>query len=444
MTAGTRPNILYVFTDQQSHDTMSCAGNPEVHTPALDRLASSGVRFTQAYCTYPLCTPSRASMFTGRMPHEVGISTNNQPIDESFRQQELGYLLSANGYECVYGGKWHVPQIAIPEGHGFRSICGFDDVALPYCVRDFLESPHERPFFLVASFDNPHNICEWRRQQNLPWGSIGEVPPIEECPSLPANYAIPPFEPEAVRLISGSDPRLYPLHHSLEQWRRYRWGYYRLVEKVDAHVGQILDALEETGLAENTAVIFSSDHGDAAAGHQLVQKSFLYDEQTHVPFVMRLPASSASGQVYDHLLSNGLDLYATICDLAGVQLPEGVDGRSVLPLLLQGKDMPWRDHLVAETHWERHRCDGRMIRSERFKYVAYTWGAYREALYDMQRDPGEMVNLAVRSTYAEVLQEHRELLRAWCSRTGDRFYGHHYSHPDTPFVVPGDEYPQSF
>jgi arylsulfatase A-like enzyme len=104
----------------------------------------------------------------------------------------------------------------------------------------------------------------------------------------------------------------------------------------------------------------------------------------------------------------------------------------------------WHDHLIVETHWDNHRCDGRMVRTERFKYVAYTWGAYREALYDMERDPGEMVNLAVRSTYAGVLQQHRTLLRDWCARTGDGFYGHHYSHPDMLFIVPGDEYPQSF
>jgi arylsulfatase A-like enzyme len=444
MAAPSRPNILYVFTDQQSADAMSCAGNPEVHTPALDRLAASGVRFTQAYCTYPLCTPARASMFTGRMPHEVGINTNNQPIDERFRQEELGHLLSAAGYECAYGGKWHVPEISIPEGHGFRSICPFDDVGLPHRVQAFLEGPHERPFFLVASFDNPHNICEYRRQQNLPWGPVGAVPRLEDCPSLPANYAIPPFEPEAIRVISGANPYIYPASFSDEQWRAYRWGYYRLVEKVDAQVGQILDALDETGLAGDTVVIFSSDHGDAAGSHHLVQKSFLYEEQTHVPFIVRVPWMDRAGTVDAHLVSNGPDFYASACDLAGVELPVGIEGRSVLPLLAGDGDVEGHDHLVIETHWENHRCDGRMVRTERFKYVAYTWGAYREALYDMARDPGEMVNLAVRSTYADVLQQHRNLLRDWCARTGDSFYGHHYSHPDMPFMAPGDEYPQSF
>jgi arylsulfatase A-like enzyme len=440
-----RPNILYIFTDQQYAGAMSCAGNSDLDTPAMDRMAAGGVRFESAYCTYPLCTPSRASMFVGRMPHEVGITGNNQPISEAFRQQELGHLLSNAGYECVYGGKWHVPQISIPKGHGFRSICGFDDVGLPVRCREFLQGPHDKPFLLVASFDNPHNICEWRRQQNVPWGPIGEPPRVEDCPPLPANYAVPPFEPEAIRIITRGNPRIYPGdNYSDEQWRRYRWAYYRLVEHVDAQIGQILDALDETGLADKTLIVFSSDHGDGHGAHHLVQKSFLYEEAMNVPFLVSMPGVTKPGHVDDrHLISSCLDFYATVCDYAGIELPDGVEGRSVRPLLSGEDGVAWRDHVVAETFWQGHNCDGRLVRTDRYKYVAYTWGAYREQLFDMVADPGEMVNLAVYSKYDSVLQQHRDLLRAWCERTGDTFYGHHYSHPGIPYMVPGDEYPQS-
>jgi arylsulfatase A-like enzyme len=398
--------MVYIFTDQQYAGAMGCAGNSDLRTPAMDRIAARGVRFEKAYCTYPLCTPSRASMFVGRMPHEVGINRNNQPIDEAFREQELGHLLSDAGYECVYGGKWHVPEISIPEGHGFRSICPFDDVGLPGRCREFLEGAHDKPFFLAASFDNPHNICEWRRQQNVPWGPIGEPPRVEDCPPLPANYAIPPFESEAIRIITGGNPRIYPgENYSDEQWRRYRWAYYRLVEKVDAQIGQILDSLEETGLADNTIVFFSSDHGDGHGAHRLVQKSFLYEEAMRVPFVVRVPGVGVPGRVDEtHLISSCLDFYATVCDYAGVDLPDRIEGRSLRPLLSSEGDAAWRDHVVAETHWESHNCDGRMVRTERFKYVTHTWGAYREQLFDMEADPGEMVNLAVCSRYGDVLQ----------------------------------------
>ncbi|MFC1718139.1 sulfatase [Candidatus Poribacteria bacterium] len=440
-----RPNILYIFTDQQYAGAMSCAGNTDLHTPAMDSIAESGVRFERAYCTYPLCTPARASMFSGRMPHEVGITGNGQPIDEKYRQEELGHLLTNAGYECAYGGKWHVPQISIPDIHGFRRICGFNDVGLPVRCREFLEEPRDKPFFLVAAFDNPHNICEWRRQQVVPWGPIGEPPRVEDCPPLPANFAIPPFEPEAIRVAIKGNTRIYPdSGYPHEQWRRYRWAYYRLVEKVDEQIGQILKALRGTGFADNTLIIFSSDHGDGHGAHQLVQKTFMYDEATRVPFLVSVPGMIKGGHVDDrHVVSNGLDFYATVCDFAGVDLPEGINGRSVRPLLDGSDDVEWTDHLVVETRFGQSDSEARMVRTEQYKYMVYGWGAYREQLFDMEKDPGEMVNLAVCSKYGDVLQHHRDLLRAWCEETGDTFNGHHYSHPGIPFRVPGDEYPQS-
>lgn len=445
MSSIDRPNILYIFTDQQYAGAMSCAGNADLHTPAMDSIAESGVRFERAYCTYPLCTPARASMFTGRMPHEVGITSNGQPIDETFRQEELGYLLSNAGYECVYGGKWHVPQISIPDNHGFRQICGFDDVGLPVRCREFLEGPHDKPFFLVAAFDNPHNICEWRRQQVIPWGSIGEPPRVEDCPPLPANFAISPFEPEAIRVATRGNARIYPgLEYSHEQWRRYRWAYYRLVEKVDEQIGQILKALEDTGFAGDTLIIFSSDHGDGHSAHQLVQKTFMYDETTRVPFLISMPGVTKQDYVDErHVVSNGLDFYATVCDFAGVDLPDGMNGCSLRPLLSGSNDVEWTNHIVVETRFGQSDSEARMVRTERYKYMVYGWGAYREQLFDMEKDPGEMVNLAVYSKYDSVLQHHRNLLRAWCEKTGDTFNGHHYSHPEVPFRIPGDEYPQS-
>lgn len=193
---------------------MSCAGNEDLRTPAMDSLAQTGVLFSKTYCTYPLCTPARSSFFTGRMPHEVGITGNGQPIDERFRPEEMGFLLQRAGYDCVYGGKWHIPELAIPDGeNGFRRICGFDDAHLAERCSEYLAQPREKPFLMVASFDNPHNICEWARRQVLPWGPIQDAP-TEECPTLPPNHAILAFEPEAIRLAQAWSPRVYPVR----QW----------------------------------------------------------------------------------------------------------------------------------------------------------------------------------------------------------------------------------
>lgn len=116
-----KPNILYIFTDQQSATALSCAGNTDLHTPNLDRLAARGVRFPRAYSAFPLCTPARAAMFTGRYPHEVGIERNGQHIADEWIPKGLGHVVAAAGYDCGYGGKWHVPEIKIPDTrHGFK------------------------------------------------------------------------------------------------------------------------------------------------------------------------------------------------------------------------------------------------------------------------------------------------------------------------------------
>jgi arylsulfatase A-like enzyme len=435
-----RPNILYIFTDQQHAAAMSCVGNADIRTPNLDRLAASGVRFESAYCTFPLCTASRASMMTGRTPHEVGIHRNGQGIDERFRPHELGILFEAAGYDCVYGGKWHVPTCGqIDAGHGFRSIAPIGDPGLTDACVGFLHTEHRQPFLLVASFDNPHNICEYARQQTLPWGPVPE-PERRDLPPLPSNFAMAPEEPDALRIYQAACPRCYPTrNYTPDDWRRYRHAYYRMVEMVDAQIGRILDALHETGLDRNTLVVFTSDHGDSAGEHQFNQKSVLYEASVRVPMLLRWPGRIAAGSVVTQwLVSNGLDLLPTLCDAAGLPLPDGLAGRSLLPLVSGCPVTQWRDHLVVETLLDGSvgttvETHGRMVRTERFKYVVYSWGLHREQFYDLQSDPGEMVNLAGVGRFAKELDRHRQLLRDWCASTGDRFCLDR-SAPGTPYA----------
>lgn len=427
-----RSNVLYIFTDQQSADAMSCAGNPDVRTPATDRLAAEGVRFDRAYCTFPLCTPSRASMFTGRWAHQVGVRYNEQSMTDEARENGIGNLLSAGGYDCGYGGKWHIPYASpMEKGHGFEYINAFDDFTLADDTIEFMRRGRDRPFFCVASFDNPHGICEHGANLPLPWGPVGDPPPVEDCPLLPANHAPAPFAP-AVGIQRGD--------WSPERWRRYLWTYYRLVEQVDREIGRILDAVDELGLADSTLVVLSSDHGDMLAAHRMIQKLPLYDECCRIPMIVRAPGGRAAA-VDERLVSNGLDLYPTICDYAGVEPPFDAPGRSMRPLLEGAPADGWRDEVVVETQMGRSGGTlGRMVRTDRYKYIAYSRGENREQLFDMQTDPGETVNLAVSSRWRDVLQDHRDRLRTWCAATGDDF-GYHYTHPKVPFIVPGDEYP---
>jgi arylsulfatase A-like enzyme len=416
---------------------MSCAGSEDLRTPAMDRLAREGVRFEQAYCVQPLCTPSRASMWTGLSPRQAGAPRNEMPISESLRPREMGRLFAGAGYDCAYGGKWHVPGLTIQEReqHGFRKISpqvsqrpnldGGDDHLTEAC-KAFLRGRRgqERPFLLAASFDNPHNICEYASGAKLPQGPIPAAPSPAACPALPPNFAVPPYEPEALRFEQSADPGIYPTAgYTPDDWRRYRWAYCRLVEKVDGLIGQVLDALDDTGLWETTLVVFSSDHGDGGGAHQWSQKCALYEESVRVPLLLRPPGPPGPGRAdREHLVSGGLDLLPTFCDYGGVAAPPGLEGLSLRPLIGGGPAPAWRDHLVVETVFDGDRgraTSGRMVRSRRYKYAVYNWGKLREQLFDLERDPGEMVNLAVSASHAHVLKDHRRRLADWCRRTGD-------------------------
>ena len=420
------PNVLLIVTDQQFAGAMSCAGNPYLHTPAMDALAARGTRFDQTYCAHPICIPARESLLTGRMPFQIGYREWGDPIDERYRDRQLGPLFREAGYDAVYGGKVHAPG-GDPAEHGFRGLCPHDDDRLADACIDYLERGRREPFCMVASFDNPHNICEWARNQRLPWGPIAERP-LADCPPLPANFGVPPFEPQPIRRIQANAPMVYPgADFTPEDWRRYRSAYYRLVEKVDAEIGRLLERLAELGLRERTLVVFTSDHGDGHGAHQWNQKSLLYEETARVPMIVSPPGGVGAGRVEAaRLVSNGLDVLPTLCDYAGMAAPDDLPGRSLRPLC-EGADIAWRDELFAEARpfqGDPGRTLARMARTRRYKYVVFSWGKHREQLFDLRADPGEMSNLAVSSAHADVLDEHRRRLRDWCARTGDEFLPH--------------------
>jgi len=429
-----RPNILLILTDQQSGGALSVAGNPDLQTPAMDGLAAEGVLFDRAYCPQPLCTPSRGSLFSGLMPHQCGTPRNGTAISPELRPEELGRLLNTAGYSCAYGGKWHLPQIAMPpdNDHGFEAIAGFDDNLLAEACTAFLRRHTNRPpadrnpFFLVAGFDNPHNICEWAREMPLPWGDIEEPPAFEHCPGLPANHAPAPFEPEIIRVEQRGHWGIYPYaDRSPEDFRRLRWAYFRLIEKVDREIGRVLEGLSDCGLQDDTVVVLSSDHGDAHGAHRWNQKSALFEEIIRVPLLIRAPDATAGLRDREHLISTGPDLYATILDYAGVEVPVGRRGLS-LRSLVAAEPSVWRDALCVETLFDGGRgydTQGRALIAGWDKYVLYDRGRYREQLFNLETDPGEMVNLAVQDRHRGTLERCRALLREQLAQTGDRFTG---------------------
>jgi choline-sulfatase len=419
----------------------------------MDSLAASGVRFERAYACNPVCVPNRFSLQTGLMPSAIGMGENKDShqsaVTDAMVRRSIGPLLSAAGYETVYGGKVHMPrQMNRVKNMSYRSLTRNSRGGLAKACAEFIKGPHTKPFFMFASFINPHDVCymainDYNRTlgrttfRNLdsrtcegllkkPRAS-GDLKAFVEanCPPLPANHNVPSSEPEAItkKYMDVRKFRAYARKNWPEsKWRLHRWAYCRLTEMVDAHIAVVLGALKQSGLEDDTVVIFTSDHGDMDSAHKLEHKSILYEEAARVPFIMSHKNHIPEGAVDDRrLISNGLDLICTLCDYAGIEAPKGLSGASVRPLAEGKKVSDWRQSVVVESQ------NGRMLRTDRYKYCIYDSGANREQLIDLKNDPGEMKNLAGDAAFKTVLDKHRKLLGDWVKRTNDKI-GAKYIH----------------
>lgn len=430
-----RPNILFICTDQQSAHMMSCAGNRWVNTPAMDSLAATGTRFTRAYCTDPVCVPSRFSMFTGLMPSAIGLRGNGsrhiESVPDAIKAGGMGYALREAGYDAIYGGKEHLPRTNAVE-LGFEMLTRDERDGLAFVCADFLRREHENPFLLVASFINPHDICymairesqaddmeralvrnggtELRTMElamERPRGMSDETFFSRYCPPAPANFAPQEDEPEMLRRLLSARPfrerarDVWPE----ETWRLHRWTYARLTEYVDAQIGRVLHALRDGPNSENTVVVFTSDHGDHDGSHRMEHKTAFYEEAQRVPFIISQPGVTPGGAVDNRLVSTGLDLIPTLCDYAGVPAPEGLDGRSVRMLAEGRAPAEWRTYVPIESEV------GHAVVSEHYCYALYDEGANREQMYDLVEDPGQTRNAAQDPRAGNALATHREIVR---------------------------------
>ncbi len=443
LKAGDRPNILFIMTDQQSGDAMSCRmGDRYMGTPTMDRLARTGTLFTRAYAPNPLCMPARNSIFTGRYPHETGVTKNARPAGGSLAPEFvcMGNYFRDAGYKTAYSGKWHLClKEKDTERHGFQILDRKKklippeddnyDARVAHAAVEFLEHSHDRPFLLVVSFMNPHNICEWARrlagrEQRLSCGEIGTPPSAGQLPPPPANLAPPSNEPDGMTLIRRAyqveDGKFPVADFGIEDWRKDRWGYYRMVEKVDGEMAKVMNALRNAGLEENTLVVFTSDHGDCAGAHQFNQKTVLYEESVRIPLIVQW-AGKTNGAVCDKLVNTGVDILPTLLEVAGIERPAILPGRSLLDATLGRAAGEWREYVVSGNNLAqtgkidgfRPSMEGRMVRSERYKYCVFSYGIQRESLYDLIDDPLETVNLAVDPDYHGVVLEHRKRLQAF-------------------------------
>ena len=428
----TKPNILFIMTDQQSRHMMSCAGYPYVKTPAMDSLAESGTRFTRAYATNPVCIPSRFSLVTGRMPSEIKLQANlpvraPERIDD-IAKSGLGWTLKNGGYDAVFAGKQHFPKMNA-EDLGFDVLTLDERDELAEKTADFVTQDHGKPWCLVASFINPHDICYMAIRDHA---EGGEEPPIlryakkelaeldnalaladaysesefyeKHCPPLPPNFDSQKDEPEALRGILNEDTFRANARDNWpdQRWRMHRWVYAKLTERVDGQIQILLNALRSGPNAENTVIIFTSDHGDHDASHHLEHKTMPYEEAAGVPMIVCQPGMPGGVIDDSNLISNGLDIYPTICDYAGIDIPSYITGRSLRPLV---EGIGWtapRPAIPVE-------CQiGNAVIAADSKYMKCFEGENAEQLYDLVNDPYETRNSIDNPELQTVLENHRK------------------------------------
>ena len=437
------PNILFIMTDQQFADALSCTmGRDYIDTPNIDSLAAHGMLFTKAYCANPLCVPNRTSIFTGRYPHEHGKQINSTKAIDAKEFPNIGMLLRKAGYVTGYFGKWHLPY---PFKKTTAQKSGYDQRfdALDYKIAapaiKFINNNKNRPFFVVFSLMNPHNICQYGRSQRLPDGDIGQVPPADKCPPAPANLEKARYQSDALEAVWQARLRAKDKKRNIrkfapldkwdaDDWRKYRWAYYRMVELADKEVGKILAALKKLSLISNTVIIFTSDHGDGIGAHRWAQKNMFYDETARIPLIISQKGTTKIG-TSDFLVNNGLDIMPTICDYAAAKVPEKCQGMSLRNIAEGTRARKKRKYVACSTRFVQDlradgrtiNLEGRMIRTRDYKYYIFDQGKQPEMLIDMKNDPGEMENLVGNPDYKKVLDEHRKIFAEYKKECGDSF-----------------------
>lgn len=438
-------NVLLIMADQLAASWLPAYGHGVVRAPNLDALAQDATVFESAYCPLPLCAPSRAGLLTGLLPSRSGVFDNAAELRATL--PTVTHHLRAAGYRTALVGKMHfvgpdqlhgfeerlttdiypgdldwTPDWELPAGrqlpwyHTMEAILtpgvapasmqqDYDDEVAFRAVRkvfDFVRTGRERPFFLVVSFTHPHDPWELRRR----YWDLYDHDAIE-LPAVP-SIELAEADPHSRRLreMSGIDA----IELSEEQIRTARHGYYAAISYLDERVGEVLGALREAGLEQDTIVAFTSDHGEMLGERGLWYKMSFFEASARVPLLLRLPGVRG-GRVVEPV--SLLDLAPTFLELAGApaELAEGLDGFSLLGLMDgQGGERP--EPVVAEYLAEGVTAPAVMVRRGRHKIVACPGDP--DQLYDLYEDPAELVNLAEHSEHRAVVAELRdEVTRRW-------------------------------
>lgn len=432
--AQTKPNVLYIMTDQQSYNMMSCMGNKWLNTPNMDKIASMGYRFDETYCANPVCMPSRFSLLTGHYSSEVGVKENTSAYDASkvkniVSTDALGIIFQKAGYETLYSGKTHLYGTKNLSEYGFKlnNTNPYDGPAIyaEQALAKIGSAKQDKPFFMFLSFLNPHDIClkagaDKRFPDKLPETLAHEtLKMLALQKSLSAEEYRKQIPPRATNPapINGEQPDMVSMDVGSRvwddaQWDLYDWMYHRLTESVDTQIGRVLTALKKAGLEDNTIIVFTADHGDMHGAHGLTLKNVMFEECQRVPLIFAGKGIKRNYSDKTTLVCNGLDFLPTICDLVGIQPPKGLAGISLKPYLTgQGQKID-RKYIITEDY------NGNQINDGRYKYTIYELPGHPEMLTDLKTNSAETINYATDPSYNEIKATLKKKLVADLSKRG--------------------------
>lgn len=396
----TRPNFLFIMTDQQRFDSLGCYGNKIAHTPNIDKLAASGIRFAKCYASQAVCSPSRASIISGLFPTSHKVTDNLYGIDDATASPDYNLavnwptLMHEAGYRTCWVGKWHLGEkspTCFDEWYGFNSL-------LPH----WLGEPQKSKYRVELEADQA--ISFLRRNRNAPFLLCLSHYPPHTPRTAPVNFA-----------------SLYPNMPMLFQM------YYGAISAIDYHLGRVMKELEALGLADNTIVIFTSDHGEHFGMRPGgASKRAAYDESARVPLIFWAPRLLSKKKVRQELVSN-VDLMPTILELAGIDCPKGLHGSSLVPLLT-GRSVPWRNSLLIQNTEsvkgkEPGTVSSRALCTHEWKLIlrdGFSDGARSlYELYDLLKDPFELVSVYGKEN-AEVVRKLLVEMDYWAKQIGDK------------------------
>jgi len=466
---GKRPNLLFVLVDQMRHVAMGCAGNEQVRTPNLDRLAADGAIFNNAVSNISVCTPARACILTGRYPIAHTVLTNNSMLPNDM--PTMGKILKETGYSTGHIGKWHLSGEAYIGATRFNSYQngyippgelrhGFDYWAVHHCSHAYWNASYFRdtpePIMvdgwepdtqtdLAVNFVREHAGQNAAKQKPfalvLSWG-----PPHTPFTAPPEFRGL--YDPAKLELRENvlRPPTGFPISDAIgeedgrkERLREWTANYYGAISSLDHNLGRLLDELDRQGIADETIVVFTSDHGEMLGSHGQLHKVQPWDESVRIPYIMRYPDGIRAGTELDTVLGHP-DILPTLLGLMRLPIPDGVEGDDLSPVLRGEVDGPddrsalllWVCSALTWgkkwTYLDDYRGLGapkgfvrpyRGIRTQTHTYVEDRTGPWM--LYDNERDPGQLSNLAESGNRSAVPPELQHQLKDWLERTGDRF-----------------------